>query len=88
MKQKALIEEVNAPVRKFKAGAVFAAIWSNKGQNDGEYKTISLERRYTDKEGNWKSTTSFRANDLPKVQLVMQKAYEFIVLNEEQAVGA
>ena len=46
MKQKSLIEEVKAPVRKFKAGAVFVAVWSNKGQNEGEYKTISLERRY------------------------------------------
>ena len=88
MKQKELIEEVNMPVRKFKAGAIFVSIWSNKSQNDGEYKTISLERRYTDKEGNWKSTNSFRINDLPKVQMVMQKAYEFLVLNEEKVLGA
>jgi hypothetical protein len=77
----------NAPEKKFRAGAVSATIWKNKAENkegsEVEYKTISIERNYTDKEGNWQSTNSFRINDLPKAKVVLEKAYEYLVLKEE-----
>ena len=47
----------NYPEKKFRAGGVSATVWLNKGHNvkgeETEYKTISLERSYTDKEGKW-----------------------------------
>ncbi|MFH1053378.1 MAG: hypothetical protein V1740_03085 [Candidatus Woesearchaeota archaeon] len=75
----------NQPEKKFKAGAISATIWTNDGQNKttGEnvkYKTISLDRNYLDKAGKWQSTNSMRINDLPKVELVIKKAYEYLVL--------
>ncbi len=77
----------NLPEKKFRAGALSATIWLNKGQkvsgDDSEYRTISVERSYTNKEGKWQSTNSFRINDLPKAQVVLQKAYEFLVLKEQ-----
>lgn len=75
----------NQPEKKFKAGAVSATIWLNKGQKgdeEVEYKTITLERNYTDKDGKWHSTNSFRITDLPKASLVLQKAYEYLTLHE------
>ena len=82
------IKEGNYPEKKFRAGAISATVWRNKGQNahgeETEYKTISIERCYTDKEGNWQSTNSLRVNDLPKATVVLQKAYEYIVLNEQE----
>ena len=77
----------NLPEKKFRAGAISATIWLNQGQKDGnsvEYKTISIERNYTDKDGNWQSTNSLRVNDLPKASVVLQKAYEHIVLKEQE----
>jgi len=79
----------NFPKRKYRAGAIVATVWENKGKNpsNGEentYNTISLERVYQDKESNWKSTNSFRINDLPKVQTLMQKAYSDLVLKEQE----
>jgi hypothetical protein len=76
-------KEGNLPEKKFRAGAVSATVWKNKAEN-GEYRTISIERSYTDKEGNWKSTNSLRVNDLPKASVVLQKAYEFLVFNEQE----
>jgi len=77
----------NLPEKKFRAGSVSATIWLNKGQKvngeEAEYRTISVERSYTDKNGNWQSTNSMRINDLPKAQLVLQKAYEYVVLNHQ-----
>ena len=77
----------NLPEKKFRAGAISATVWLNRGTKsngeESEYKTISLERSYTDKEGNWHSTNSFRISDLPKADVVLRKAYEYLVLNEQ-----
>lgn len=76
----------NTPEKKFRAGPVTATIWKNTGKRqDGEiaeFKTISLERSYKDKAGNWQNTSSFRVADLPRASVVLQKAYEYIVLKE------
>ena len=77
----------NLPERKFSTGALVATVWENQGKSkegeDVSYKTISLQRRYKDEKGEWKSTNSFRLNDLPKASLVLQKAYEYLVLKEQ-----
>ena len=79
----------NMPEKKFRAGAISSTVWANPGKTkDGQditYRTVSIERSYTDKEGKWQNTSSFRANDLPKATLVLQKAYEFIVLKNSEA---
>ena len=76
----------NAPEKKFRAGALSATVWLNKSQKNGEeseYRTISIERNYLDKAGIWQSTNSLRVNDLPKANVVLQKAYEYLVLKEQ-----
>jgi hypothetical protein len=73
----------NLPEKKFRAGAVSATVWVNKGEN-GDYRTIAIERSYTDKEGKWQSTNSLRINDLPKAEVVLHKAYEFLVFKEQE----
>lgn len=77
----------NLPEKKFRAGAISATVWLNKSNKptgeSTEYRTISIERVYTDKEGNWQSTNSFRIGDLPKAEVVLHRAYEFLVLNEQ-----
>ncbi|HLD72899.1 MAG TPA: hypothetical protein VJA23_04900 [Candidatus Nanoarchaeia archaeon] len=86
MNQKIVVEQVlgNFPEKKFRAGAVSATVWRNKSQKgEGEYNTVSLERSYKDKEGQWQATNSLRTNDLPKAVMALQKAYEHIVLNEQ-----
>lgn len=78
--------ETNQPEKKFSTGAISASVWENQGKSkSGEevkYKTISLQRAYKDKEGNWQHTNSLRVNDLPKASLVLQKAFEYAVLKE------
>jgi len=78
---------MNKLEKKFSTGAISAVVWSNEGKDSEgkptEFKTISIDRRYQDKEGNWQSTSSMRASDLPKVMLVANKAYEYLTLKEE-----
>jgi len=74
----------NKPEKKFRAGAVSATIWKNERQDNGKvfaFHTISLERGYKDKAGEWKSTSSLRTADLPKASLILGKAYEYLILN-------
>ena len=79
-----------SPEKKFSTGAISATIWKNNGKSKKtgesvEYRTIKIDRRYTDKEGNWQSTNSLRLNDLPKASLVLQKAYEYLVLKGQDS---
>ena len=78
------------PEKKFSTGAISATIWKNNGKSKKtgepvEFRTIQIDRRYTDKEGNWQSTNSLRLNDLPKASLVLQKAYEYLVLKGQDS---
>ena len=76
------------PIKEFKAGAVRGAIFENQRQKEGENFTVfstKIERRYQDLNGKWQSTNSFRTADLPKVELISRKAYEFLSLKEKSA---
>ena len=39
----------------------------------------TIERRYKDKDGQWKSSNSFGRNEIPLVQYVLGKAFEAMV---------
>lgn len=70
-----------------RVGAISATIWENTGKNTkgGEYSfnSVTVERGYKDGE-EWKSSSSFRVNDLPKLILALQKAYEKIVIKGKE----
>lgn len=75
----------NKPEMKYRAGGITVTIWCNEAQGEGESKSfhsIVLEKNYKDKEGNWKKTTSLSQGDLPKAQLVLAKAYEYLTLKD------
>ena len=77
----------NLPEKKFSTGAISATVWKNNGKNkktgeDVEFRTITLQRAYKDKNDEWQHTNSMRVNDLPKAALVLNKAYEYLVLRD------
>lgn len=70
------------PVKKFQAGAICAAVWNNTHQVDGEerdFLTVTIERRYKDKNDEWQSSNSFAANDLARLEVVTRQALEYLV---------
>jgi len=80
-------ESKNMPEKRFSTGSIVATVWQNQGKGkNGEvvgYRTVSLQRRYKDKNGVWQSANSFRVNDLPRASLVLQKAFEYLVIREQ-----
>ena len=76
----------NLPEKKFRAGAISATVWNNTVEKEGEtfdFKTVSFERNYKDKNEEWQTTSTLRLNDIPRAVLVLNKAYEYLTLKEQ-----
>lgn len=75
----------NKPAKKFRAGTISATVWKNTVVRDGkevEFPTVSLQRSYKDKEGQWQQSNNLRRDDLPKAMLVLEEAYKELSLAE------
>ena len=74
------------PTKKFSAGTISCALWENEATVDGRAVSVlraTVERRYKDKDGTWKSSNSFGRNEIPLVMHVLQKAYATMVDGNE-----
>ena len=75
----------NKPEAKFRAGQVTATVWKNQIEIKGVTKdvyNVDIVKNYKDGE-EWKTTSSFDANQLPNVSVVSKEAYAFIKLKKE-----
>ena len=75
------------PEKKFRAGAVSATVWINTNEK-GSFPSIQLGKSYRDKENNWKETSSFNVNDVPKALVVLQEAYKYVAMREKEKAAA
>jgi len=75
------------PVAKFTAGQVSAAIWENEVTTKaGKQVTMlkaTVERRYRDRDGQWKSSNSFARNEIPLAIYCLQKSFEHIIESQK-----
>ncbi len=71
------------PEKKFRAGAVSATVWINTNEK-GSFPSIQLGKSYKDKDNNWKETSSFGVNDVPKALVVLQEAYKYVAMKEKE----
>jgi len=75
------------PIKEFRAGGVVAAIWVSKNAVNGRsmaQHSIRVQKRYRDdRSGQWKTTTYFRPDELPKLAMVVSRAYEFLTMLRE-----
>jgi hypothetical protein len=73
-------EGQNRPVKRFQAGGVVASIWKNtfRGRDgtDVDLLAVTVDRRYKDAGGAWKSSASFRVNEIPRAILLLSKAFD------------
>ena len=65
----------------FKHGSCNAAIFTKEiTKADGQVRTtrsVSFQKRFRDKNGEWQVTSYLDVNDLPKAMLVLNKAYDY-----------
>jgi len=76
------------PIKEFRAGTIVATIWTDAAPAPGRQSpsySIRIQKRYRDdRDGQWKTTTYLRPDELPKIALIVSRAYEFIVLRESK----
>ena len=81
-------QQGNQPVKAFRAGNVEAAIWRNEVQQDERtavQHSVKVCNSYRDRTtGEWKTTNYFYPQDLPKLILTAQKAFEYVSLRESE----
>lgn len=85
MAQKEIVQQKaqakNKPEQVFRFGGINASVWKNtyEGDNNKEFtvRSVTLQRSYKDKEGNWQHTGSLRQADLAKAIVALEKAQEF-----------
>ncbi len=85
MKSSFVEDSGNSPEKKFVSGPISATVWLNQAAGkDGvvNFRTVSFQRRYKDKNGVWQNSATLRVNDLPRASLVLQKAYEYLTMRE------
>jgi len=66
------------PSKVFRIGSIKASIWVQHSESGRPYSVTKLVRTYKDKATDqWKETSSFSGDDLPKIELAVKKAFEF-----------
>jgi len=68
-------QTTNKPAHEVRLGSIKAAIWRDTNADKTRFN-ISITRIYKDGD-KWKQTEYLNRDDLPKVALVAQKAYEW-----------
>jgi hypothetical protein len=75
------------PVFEAKAHGVQVAVWRQERQGkDGTFEaySVSVSRRYKDKEGNWQSSSSFDARHIAALRSCLARAEEFLLFGTKE----
>jgi hypothetical protein len=76
------------PVKDFRAGTTIqASIWRDDSKKDGRTVTkysVRIQKRFRKENGSYENTDYFFPDDLPRLALLAQKAFEYIALSESK----
>ncbi len=67
-------EKKEQPTTKIRIGAISIAGWKHSSDK-GDWMSYEMQRSYKDGD-EWKNTSSFRRDDIPKMVLALNLAYE------------
>jgi len=82
---------MSKPEKKFRCGPITASIFAEARVVNGQmvkFHSTCIDKVYKD-DDLWKHTTSYAAEDLPKVALVANEAYKYLRIKESdgESVG-
>jgi hypothetical protein len=66
------------PAHKIRIGRIWGTIWENPHPESGRWFTVNVTRSYEDRQGSWKSATSFGREDLLVVGEVCRLCFLWI----------
>ena len=65
--------EKKLPICKLRSNSSMLSVWNNSNNKLETWETIQLERLYKDKEGKWKTSSTFRISDLDDLINILQE---------------
>lgn len=74
----------NGPVKKIECFPISTAIWQS---DDGRY-SVTVQKRYKDREGAYKNTDSMNAGDAIIAAKLMLSAADWMLANSQREGGA
>jgi hypothetical protein len=72
-------ESKNEPAARVRMSTIQASIWRNESPDGKAYFSTTFERRYLDKDGKWKNSTSFSADELLLLAKVADLAHTEVI---------
>lgn len=75
--------QTNRPLWQTHVGPFWASIWENDrniGEKTVKVRELSFAKRYKDKSGEFRNSTKYQVNDIPKAIVALEQAYEELVL--------
>lgn len=75
------------PVAEFRSRNIQASIWKSEVEKDGRAVprySVRIEKRYRKDNGSYETTNCFFPEELPRLQLLAQKAFEYTTLKERK----
>ncbi len=83
-----MTQQKQSPIKEFRAGNIKAAIWKDQREDQGRTTvafSVKIQKRFFDKAAqDWRETDYFFPNELPRLCLVAEKAFEHIALQESE----
>lgn len=80
-------QDKSKPIKNFRSGNIQASIWRNEVDKDGQTvvrHSVRIQKQFRDDDGDYKETNYYFRDDIPRLILVAQKAFEFISLSESK----
>ena len=70
--------DTKKPEQTYRIGRLSASIWLNESNEGTKFYSVEIVRNYKDKDGNWKTTSSFSHDELLNVAMLAQRAETFV----------
>ena len=70
-------QETRAPEHTIRVGTVQVTIWKNTFDDGGESFSFVLVKNYLDKDNNWQTTNSLKANELMFASRALEMAFDW-----------
>ena len=62
--------ESKSPATTFRHRGISASVFENTSDKDRTYFSVSIQKRYRDKEGNWQNSSNFLRDELPVLEQI------------------
>jgi hypothetical protein len=75
------------PSTSLRAGKIELSIWRNEIDKDGRtipQYSIRIKKRFRKDDGSYNDTDYYFPEELPKLAVLVQKAFEYVVLTERK----